>query len=327
MGHCGRQFQVLVLSISMWKLIVGISLFLFWGCDPAGDRLEHSRISTDGGFPRSARDVLGDELRLQQAPETLASQSLVSDHYLFAVALPESIVVTSSVAHDSSYSYIADQIKNMDVAIASDLEAVLRRRPDLTLVAQTALAEYVEITRSAGLPVFRMQTVNENFDQIADGLETTGFLTGKDEQARDEIHRLGTAIDAAKKRKPAVQADLRILAFYNFAHTYGKGSLFDHIVTELGAINIAAEQGIGPYGTISSEHVAAWNPDWIITAGSIGSLQDMKTRMLADVGVSVTTAGRKKQVLVVENRLILSMSQHAVNLLEALSQAIYPEEI
>ena len=276
-------------------------------------------------FPRVARDIHGDELELVRAPRAIASQSLVTDHFLFALVPPDRIVGVSNVAHDRRYSHVADMLRHMDVAIATDPEAVLRRGPDLMLVSQDARAEYVEIARTLGTPVFRMQTVFEHFDQIASGLETTGYLLGEDAAAEGEIRRLHERVRAAKQRRPPDSEPVRVLAFSNFGNTYGEGSLFDHILEELGAINVAAEQGIGPYGSISSEHVAAWNPDWIVAGGEPGSAADLRASLLADTGVAISPAGRNGRVLIVENRRYLSMSQHVAGLLEDIAAAIYPE--
>ena len=276
-------------------------------------------------FPRVARDIHGDELKLESPPKAIASQSLVTDHFLLALVPPERVVAVSPVAHDHRYSHVAEMVRDMNVAVATDPEAVLRKRPDLILVSQDARAEYVEVARMLGTPVFRMQTIFENFDQIASALETTGFLLGEDLAADREIRRLRERISAATQRRPSEAEPVRILAYSNFGNTYGKGSLFDHILEQLGAINVAAEHGIGPYGSISSEQVAAWNPHWIVAGGEPESAPDLRARLLADTGVGVSTAGHKGQVLIVENRRYLSMSQHVVGLMEDISAAIYPE--
>ena len=161
-------------------------------------------------------------------------------------------------------------------------------------------------------------------------MEATGYLTGRGRRepparstgcASEFAPPAGAPLPAAAPATPR----RRVLAFSSFAYTYGEGSLFDHIVTALGAVNVGAEQGIGPYASISSEHVASWNPDWIVCAGEPDSIESVRERLLADPGVAVTAAGRERQILVVDNRRYLSMSQHAVGLMEALAVVLYPE--
>ena len=50
-----------------------------------------------------------------------------------------------------------------------------------------------------------------------------------------------------------------------------------------------------------------------------------RDRLLADPGIAVTRAGRKGQVLLIENRAYLSMSHHAVVMMEALAAALHGE--
>lgn len=310
-------------------LLCAGSFFAAWRCSgrmrPAGAGAQGTRVEMAESFPRTVRDAHGDELTLQHAPARLASQALVTDEFLFAVVPPERVVAVSTVAHDARYSHVAGIVRSMDVAVTSDPEAVLRLRPELMLVAKSARADYVELTRAAGIPVFRMITVFERFGQIADGLKTTGYLTGEDAAAAREIKAMRERIARAKARRPAGGKPVRVLAYSSFAYTYGKGSLFDHIVTELGAVNVAAEQGIGPYGAISSEQIAVWNPDWIVAGAGNDVIGATKKRLLRDPGVRVTGAGRMGRILVVENRRFLSMSQHAVMLMEAIAAALYPE--
>lgn len=275
-------------------------------------------------FPRIARDILGDELRLDKPPRAIASQSLVTDHFLFAIVPHDHIVGVSSVTHDPRYSHVAEIVSRMDVAVATDPEAILRRRPDLTLVSQWARAEYVDVFRSAGNPVFRMQTNFEDFGGILKGLKTTGYLTGEDLAAERESRCLLDRVDAARMRRPPGAKPARVLAYSSFGNTFGKGSLFDHILSELGAINVASEHGIGPYGSISSEQVAFWNPDWIVAGGEPGSSAQLRARLLTDIGIAATAAGRSGRVVIVPNLWYLSMSQHAAGLMQVLADALYP---
>ena len=312
-------------ALALCILLFAAALRFGGGFPAARSREASGAISVRNAFPRIARDIHGDEMRLTEAPKAIASQALVTDHFLLALVPPERVVAVSPVARDPRYSHVADMLRAIDIAVATDPEMVLRQNPDLVLVSQDARAEYVDIVRALGTPVFRMRTIFENFDQIASGLETTGYLLGEDAAAEREVRSLRKRVSVAKQRRPPDAHPVRVLAFSNFGNTYGTGSLFDHILEELGAINVAAERGIGPYGSISSEQVAAWNPDWIIAGGELESAADLRARLLEDRGVAFSTAGRNGKVLIVENRRYLSMSQHVVGLLEDIAAAIYPE--
>ncbi len=277
------------------------------------------------GFPRTVHDYAGDPLRLARPPERIASQALVTDHFLFAVVPPSTIAAVSSVAHDPRYSYVADVLAGMDVAVVDDSEALLRRRPDLLLVSHAARADMVAVARAAGIPAFRLRTEFDDFAQITAGVETVGRLTGRERAADRVIAEFRERVAAAVARRPAAAPSPRVLVYVAMSGTFGAGSLFDHILTELGAVNVAAEQGIGPHGTISGEQIAGWNPDWIVADAPAGEEDAVRRRILDQPGVAVTTAGRTGQVLVLDHRRFITMSHHAAGLIETVAAALYPE--
>lgn len=277
------------------------------------------------GFPRTVHDYAGDALRLARPPQRIASQALVTDHFLFAVASPSRIAAVSSVAQDPRYSYVADVVAGMDVAVVEDSEALLRRRPDLLLVSHAARADMVAVARAAGIPAFRLRTEFDDFAQITAGLETVGRLTGRERAADRVIAEFRERVAAAVARRPAAAPPPRVLVYVAMSGTFGAGSLFDHILTELGAVNVAAEQGIGPHGMISGEQIAGWNPDWIVADAPAGEEDATRRRILDQPGVAVTTAGRTGQVLVLDHRRFITMSHHAAGLIEAVAAALYPD--
>ena len=283
-------------------------------------------VLTSDTFPRVARDAHGDPFRIERPPEQLGSQALATDEFLFAIVPSDRIVVASPYAADPRYSFVADLAATADLVSAKDPESIALRDPDVLFVSHTARAEYVEQARAIGIPVFRMVTVFDQLDQIASALRVTGYVTGADEAAAREVKRLRERIRAARQLGVPGGEPARVLAFSNFAHTLGAGSLFDRIVTDLGAINVAAEQGVGPYGSITSEQVAAWNPDWIVSGVEPRHATSTRDRLLADPGVAATPAGRKGQVLLIENRAYLSMSHHAVVMMETLGAALHAGE-
>ena len=307
----------LLLLVAAWRATAGTE---------AGWPLaERSVAPAAGGFPRTVPDYGGDAVRLAGPPSRIASQALVTDHFLFGVVSPSRIAAVSAVAHDSRYSYVAGTLAGMDVGVVDDVEALLRRRPDLLVVSHTARADLVALARDAGIPTVRLLTVFEDFDQIARGLATVGRLTGEEGAAEREIARFRERIAVAVARKPAGAPPLRALVYVALSGTFGAGSLFDHILTELGAVNVAAEHGIGSHGAISGEQIAAWNPDWIIADAPAGGEDAMRRRLLDQPGVAVTVAGRTGQILVLDHRRFITMSQHAAELVEAVAAALYPD--
>ena len=194
----GRLRAVLEVALCLALLLAG---WLLSADMRAGRTLAGQASAAPAGFPRTVRDHAGDALRLPRPPSRIASQALVSDHFLFAVVPPSRIAAVSAVAHDRRYSYVADVVDEMDVAAAGEPEALLRRRPDLLIASNTARADYVALARGAGIPTFRLLTVFEDFSQIAEGLETVGRLTGEERAAERVIRQFRYRIAAAVARR------------------------------------------------------------------------------------------------------------------------------
>lgn len=293
---------------------------------PTRTRVADAAVAEGDPFPRTVVDYFGDALTLEQAPQRIASQALTIDHFLLAIVPPERIAALSNYARDERYSFAVEEAQRTDAVIATDVEAVVLRDPEVMLTAHSARADQVDLARSAGIPVYRLNTIFDNFDEIAEQLTTVGRITGEDEKARTVVEEMRRRAAAAKALRPRDAKPVRVLALTVYSSSYGRGSLFEYIVNELGAVNVGSEQGLGPYGQISAEQVASWNPDWIVAGAENASIEEVRERMLQDPGVSVTEAGRSGQVLVVKNREFLTMSHHAVELMESLAQAIYAEK-
>lgn len=323
-----RQSARIVAALGIAVCALLLVLALRFDAGLPGRPVSSSRVSAaghEGEFPRHAIDASGRELRIEAAPQAIGSQALAIDHVLFAIADRDRLVSVSAYATDPGYSFVYESAVAMRLAESSDVEAVLRARPDLMLLSHRARADFEDVLRHAGIPTFRVRTIFANFDQIASAIAAIGHVTGDDEDAEFEIRRLRERVERAKRRRqPGAQAP-RVLPYSTYGSTLGSGSLFDHILTELGAINVASEHGVGQYADISNEQVAAWDPEWIVAPADRGTTEQVRDRLLGDVGIAATHAGRDGQILIVESRQFNAMSQHAVSLMEAVADGLYGE--
>ncbi len=285
---------------------------------------------TDGspsarGFPKTFTDYHGFELTLPKPPARIASQALATDSFLFATVPPERIVAVSMYATEPQYSNIVELVRHYNIPSIRDAEYAIRLDPDLLLISNISRADFTDLVRQAGVPTYSMRTVFGSLDEISVGLRTIGELTGEPETAAVALAEFEAAIEAVLSKRPAVaqHPPPRVLALSGYSYTSGKGSLFEDIVQVLGAINVGSEQGIGEWGKVGSEQIAGWNPDWIVSGTGGADPSDVLQKLLADPAISVTTAGNKKQVLVVEDRHYLAMSQHVVHLVNAIAEALY----
>ena len=289
--------------------------------------------SAGAGFPRTFSDFHGLPVTLAKAPRRIASQSLPTDHLLFAVVPAERIAAVSAYADRPQYSNVAALVRRRGIPSMRDAEQAIRLRPDLLLASNISRADFADLVRGAGIPTYVMRTVFRSLDEIEGGLRRIGDLSGERQAADAAVAEFRAAAAAAAAMRPAGgrHDPPRVLALTGFSYSsgagsYGAGSLFADIMEKLGAVNVGSEQGLGEWGKVGREQIAAWNPDWIVAGAGGDDPAEAAARLAADPAVAVTAAGRKGRILVVEDRYYLATSQHVVHLMRAVAEALYGSE-
>ena len=281
-------------------------------------------FSTSGDeFPRTAIDSGGYAVTVARPVHRIASHYWSLDEYVYTVAPAEDVVSVSSTAYERSTSNVYEWAARFHPVVADNPEVVIRLDPDLVLDGGEGSADFSDILRNAGLPVFRVFTTFTTLDQVGKTILLAGYLTGHDADANREYREFRAAIERAAARKPTGAPPLRILGFGG-RYSYGDRTLFHDIVRAIGAVNVGAEHGLHGYDAISSEQILRWDPEWIVTGSARGKSAETLQRLLDDPAVQLTTAARKGQILVLENHVFLPMSPFTVLLLDALSESIYP---
>lgn len=278
-------------------------------------------------FPRELRDGSGAILRIAAPPQKIVSQTLATDEILLAITAPERIAGLSPVALNTEYSNIVEQARPLGKPTVKDAEQIIKLKPDLIFVSTYSKAETVDLLRATGAPVFRFAS----FDRIEDiekNILVAGEATGDDAQAEALVAQMKREIENIRKRIPSVAARPRVLSFGPSGNTAGAETLFDDVLTQSGAINVAAEQGLKGFPVISSEQVAAWQPDWIVTGAESDKLEETRRRLLADPVVAATRAGKAGKIIIIDSRYFLTVSHHVVRLLDTLVSELYekPEQ-
>ena len=111
---------------------------------------------------------------------------------------------------------------------------------------------------------------------------------------------------------------------------YGQGAIrgahttFDDMVQAVGATNVAAAHGVTGFRKISSEQLIQWNPDVIITSVNRDAPDETRRQLLHDPAVAVTTAGKHQRIIVIPNRIFLTVTHHITQGIAQLARALPP---
>ena len=268
------------------------------------------------GFPRTVTDGAGRSFRLAARPVRIVSQTLASDEMLFPMVPPERLVGLSSLSRDPKYSNVLAEASGHPAPSIESAEDILRLKPDLIFVASYSRAETVEVLESTGAPVYRLANLDD-LDGIKDTIRRVGVAVGEEAAAGrvvDEMERRLAAVASRRAGRPRP----RVLS-YSGGFTAGRGSSFDDIVRRAGGINEAAARGIDKFPRISEEQVLAWNPDVLVAGYLPGEQEAVRRRLTTGAGVGQTTAARRRQIVLLEARRLLAVSQHTVDAVEQLA--------
>jgi cobalamin transport system substrate-binding protein len=273
-------------------------------------------------FPREARGADDVVAKVQSPPSRLVSQAMSTDEYLYSIVPADRIVGVSQTAYQEQISNVYTLARTYQPTVATDVEAVLRREPDLVFTPAEARADVPGLLRAAGVQVYRIPTMFPTLASIEEHIRLVGYLSGEDARAEAELRRFRTAIARAAQRKPAGARAPRVMGFGG-TYSYGSQTLFSDILRVLGAENVAATHGFVGYDRVSDEHIVRWNPEWIVAGADRDFVEAVRARLLANPAIAATVAAQRGHVLVLEHQVFLPLSPYTSNLVEALARAFY----
>ena len=309
MRTASRRFVSRVLLAAFAAVVAGC------GSAPA----PHADAATAGGFPRTVTDGAGRPVRLAARPVRIVSQTLASDEMLFPIVPPERLVGLSSLSRDPQYSNVLVEARGHPAPSIESAEDILRLKPDLIFVASYSRAETVQVLETTGAPVYRLA----NLDDLAGIMETirgVGAAVGEEAAAERVVAEMERRLAAVASRR-AGRPRPRVLS-YSGGFTAGRGTSFDDVVRRAGGINEAAARGIDKFPRLSEEQVLTWNPDVLVAGYLPGEEESVRRRLTTGAGVGQTTAARRHQIVLLETRRFLAVSQHTVDAVEQLAASL-----
>jgi len=205
-------------------------------------------------------------------------------------------------------------------------ETIIALNPTLVIIDDaTAPSSAISALANAGI---RIVSISQSWD-----------LT----ELKVKIDEIGSAIDAPKsaellrntltksvsgKLVTAAPSDKRLkVAFLYLRGTSsiylvgGKGSGADYLIDATGAVDVGAAQLTKPFTPLTAETMAQLNPDLILVM--IGGLESVGgvTGLVELPGIAQTQAGKNRQIVAVDDSLLLSFGPRTPSLIGELAAA------
>lgn len=219
-------------------------------------------------------------------------------------------------------------------AHAVNAESVLNLRPTLVLTdGSIGPRDVLEQLRASGVTVVFL--ANEaSFEGAVQLARDTAAALGVVETGELLAERIATQIDEVRAQIDAIaprarDEQLRIVFLYlrgssGIYYLFGAESGADHLITALGARDVAAELGWEGMRPMTDEAMVQADPDVVLvmtdglaSAGGIDGLLEAKPAL------ALTTAGQHRRIVDMEDGEVLSFGPRSALVLEALARALY----
>jgi iron complex transport system substrate-binding protein len=194
---------------------------------------------------------------------SVASINLCADQHVLALADPEQILTVSWLAADPEESMLASEARRHTLNYGT-AEELLKFAPDVVLAGTYTSPFTRTMLRRLGYRVVEL----EPEDSIADierNVRVVAEIVGQAARGEQLVAKLRDDVRAIEANRPARSLAAVIVRPGGF--TVGADSLANELLTLAGFRNVAAEQGLDRWGSLSMEALLRSAPDVIVLTG------------------------------------------------------------
>ncbi|NJP39139.1 ABC transporter substrate-binding protein [Alkalicoccus luteus] len=280
---------------------------------------------TAGEFPVTITDNAGNEVTIDEEPETIVTLQPSDTEILFEIGAGDRLV---GVSEYCNYPEEALEIENVG-AQDMDVERILSLEPDMALVSDYHASSHDDILeqfRDAGIDVVVVRNA-ESFEGTYDTIETLGMLTGTEENAEEliaemesgmeELAELGETIDEEERKRVWVEVAPSPDIF-----TTGTGTFMHEMLETIGAEN-AAEEHEG-WVNLTEEEIVSLEPDTIVTTYGY-YVEDPQEEVMNRDGWADVPAVENEDVHDVQSDIVTRSGPRLVEGTRAVAEAVYPD--
>ncbi len=243
----------------------------------------------------------------------IVAASVFAAEVLLDLLPRERLVGVHFLAADPRYSLVADRVGDLPL-VTAEPEAVLYAAPDLVVIDAFTQPETISLLQSAGVRLLQPPQA-QDFAGIWANVRLLGKVCGREERA-EELVMAGEERLAALAAQQANSAAWHLLNLDGGMHTLGRGSLFDAVLAAVGAHNVAADAGVGPFRKLDVETVLALPIDAMVLGGAATSSSAERRWLVQHPGLRLLSCVQQDRLLFVPGPLLGSTSHHLVDAAE-----------
>jgi len=232
------------------------------------------------------------------------------------------------VASDRTSLYPAQiqQLPSIGYRSGINAEGILSLKPTLIIAEKEYVEEAVLQQLASGNVKLVIVERRLTFDDIKKAILQIGQALGKDAEAKKLVAKNEAEMAEAKGWLKRATSSPKALCIYNrgtSTTSIAGDETFGEILKYVGATN--AVSGITGYKPLNTEALIAADPEYLVMLSSgFESLGGMDG-VLKVAGVAQTTAGRKKQIIVIDALKLTNFGPRFGETVKELVQQLHPE--
>ncbi len=266
-------------------------------------------------------DARGQKITTATPPQRIISHTLTSDEILMTLLSDpianKRLLAISPKATDSRFSNIHEQLPaQLAAKPLTTPEQIVAARPDLVLLSvfnRPELIRTLERNQQQRVFVIKAATTLEDIYQCIIDL---GVLVHAETAARQLAQQTRAAMQQLQQRTTELHQvwgrKPRLIFYDPDGVAIGAETIFNDLVTQIGAENVAATAGLKGWPKLSIEMLASWQPDVIIAAGDNKDLTRLKTRLAKTPGWKNLKAFKDQRIILLTERQLYATSQYVV---------------
>ncbi|QMT16939.1 ABC transporter substrate-binding protein [Planococcus maritimus] len=319
----------------IWKFgaAAGMAAIVLAGCgDEEAAPVEDQETETpaepptevaEAEFPVTLVDAMGDEVVIEEEPESFVSMIPSNTEIAYELGLGEKMVGVSDF--DNYPEEVADLEKIGGQEF--NVEKIISLQPDMVLAHESGLGmgtDGYQQLRDAGLNVFVVENA-ETFDEVYETISTIGQVSGAVEAANGLIEEMEVQVAEIEELAANVEESKSVFVEIGSEpelYTAGTGTFIHEMLTMIQAENVAG----GEEGWISMdpEAVVAANPEIIITTEG-GYIENAAELIKERSGYAAVTAVQEDAIYELNPDTVTRPGPRLTEGLMTLAEVIYPE--
>ena len=205
-------------------------------------------------------------------------------------------------------------------------ETIIALQPTLVIIDDaTGPSSAIAKLSAAGIRVVNISQ-SWNLAELVSKIKQIGTALGAPQSAARLNNLLtesitGTLVEASATSKKLKIAFLYLRGTSSIYLVGGKGSGADYLIEATGAVDVGAEKLSKPFTPLTAETMAQLNPDLILVM--IGGLESVGgvSGLVELPGIAQTPAGKNRQVVAVDDSLLLSFGPRTPSLISEMATA------